>query len=119
MPRQHCHNIVRVFKVSKSFERVARFIFDTCAPPRKVRFFFAILFLKVFFFPIDKSDCFENCSQFPTSVFSSCSLQVKILNQLGFCTFSCEGVLDGLEKNLCAILSLLAFMWCFSCATQG
>ena len=71
-------------------------------------------------FPIAKSSCFENCSQFPTCVFSSCSLQVKILNQLVFfCTFSCEGSLDGLEKILCAILSLFAFMWCcFLCYTR-
>lgn len=119
MPRQH--RIVCVFKVSKSFERVARFIFNTCAPPRKVSVFAYFVFESLFFFlmtlssqfPIAKSGCFENCSPFPTSVFSSCSLQVKILNQLSFfCTFSCQGVLDGLEKNLCAILSLLAFMWC-------
>ena len=71
-------------------------------------------------FPIAKSGCFENCSQFPTSVFSSFFLQMKILNQLVFfCTFSCEGSLDGLEKILCAILSLFAFMWCcFLCYTR-
>lgn len=36
-----------------------------------------------------------------------------------FRTFSCEGSLDGLEKILCAILSLLAFVWCcFLCYTR-
>ena len=72
-------------------------------------------------FPIAKSGCFESCSQFPTGVFCSGSLQVKILNQLVsfFCTFSREGSLDGLEKILCAILSLFAFMWCcFFCHTR-
>ena len=129
MQRQHRHNIVCVFKVSKSFEIVARLSLIHARPHAKSVFFLLFCFWKSFFlklillshFPIAKSDRFENCSQFPTSVFSSCSLQVKILNQLGsfFCTFSCKGSLDGLEKILCAILSLLAFIWCcFLCYTR-
>lgn len=36
-----------------------------------------------------------------------------------FCAFSCEGSIDGLEKILCAILSLFAFVWCcFLCYTR-
>ena len=36
-----------------------------------------------------------------------------------FCVFSCEGSIDGLEKILCAILSLFAFVWCcFLCYTR-
>ena len=49
MPRQHRHNIICVFKVSKSFARVARFIIIHARPHVKSDFF-PILFLKVFFF---------------------------------------------------------------------
>ena len=50
-------------------------------------------------FSIAKSGCFENCSQFPTSVFSSCSLQVKMLNQLVFFVpFPVKEVLTALKR---------------------
>lgn len=45
MPRQHRHNIVCVFKVSKSFERVARFIIIHARPHVKSDFFPILFFL--------------------------------------------------------------------------
>ena len=78
MPRQHCNNIVCVFKVSKSFETVALFIFNACAPPRKVCFLFCYfvfesLFLKKLtlssHFPIAKKWLFRKLFTVPDQCF--------------------------------------------------